>query len=104
MADIPHEVLSEHVQKRLHGRRVKSAVFLTFTFEPDFFEQEILPVIFDLPLTTAPAVRLLMLEDQFKKGGQSVAVYYDRRGLISGETSAKLDVRRIGVSYPTGYF
>ena len=104
MATIPHEVLSEHFQKLLEGRRVRCAVFLTFRFEPDFFEQEVLPAILDLPLSHAPAVRLLQLEDALRSQVDHVAVYYDRDALMAGTQSAKLDVRRIPVSVGTGAF
>ena len=30
MIEVPHEVLSEHFQQRIHGRRLVSAVFTTF--------------------------------------------------------------------------
>ena len=52
MAEIPRAVLSEHFQDRLKGRRLIAAVFLTFRFDPAFFEQEILPVFLDTPSAT----------------------------------------------------
>ncbi len=102
--EIPHAVLSEHLQARVQGRRIISAVFLTFRFEPDFFEQEILASVLDLPLSHAPAIRLLQLEDALRSEVDHVAVYYDRRVLAPGGTSAKLDVRRIAITHRTGYF
>lgn len=44
VSEIPRAVLSEHFQERMKGRRLRSAVFLTFQFDPGFFEQEVLPV------------------------------------------------------------
>lgn len=102
--EIPHSVLSEEFQKRTRGRRIKSAVFLTFCFEPGFFEQEILPSVLDVPLSHVPAVRLLQLEETLKSSVEHVAVYYDRSALISQAESAKLDVRRIPMSHGTGFF
>jgi hypothetical protein len=104
MANIPREVLSEHFQKLLEGRRVRSAVFVTFRFEPDFFEQEVLPAVLDIPLSHAPTIRLLQLEDTLRSEIDQVAVYYDRDALVAGSQSAKLDVRRIPVSISTGAF
>ena len=37
MADVPHEVLSEHFQERMEGCRLVAAVFLTYQFDPGFF-------------------------------------------------------------------
>src|SRR5688500_13427897 len=102
--NIPRAVLSEHFQQMLAGRRLRSAVFLTFRFEPDFFEQEVLPVLLDVPLSHVPDVRLLQLEDALRATERHVAVYYDRGALAPGGQSAKLDVQRVGISYPTGVF
>jgi hypothetical protein len=105
MHDIPHAVLSERFQEHMQGRLLKSAVFMTFRFEPDFFEQEVLPVVLpDMPLSHVPAIRLLFLEEALKSLADHVAVYYDRSALVAGAQSAKLDVRRIAISHTTGCF
>ncbi|MHC2400966.1 hypothetical protein ACVMGC_005510 [Bradyrhizobium barranii subsp. barranii] len=105
MVDIPHAPLSDALQSLIGGRRLVSAVFLTFKFDPAFFEQEILPVLFDVPLSHAAAVRLVQLEDALRTIGGEVAVYYDAKGLITtGAASAKLDVRRVPIAHRTGIF
>jgi hypothetical protein len=88
----------------MQGRRLVTAVFLTYNFEPDFFEQEIVPTLLNLPLQHTPALRLLQLEDALKSEVNDITVYYDRAALLPGNQSAKLDIRRIPVSYPTGAF
>jgi len=100
----PSAVLSESFQKYLEGRRVKTAVFLTFGFDPAFFEQEILPVFLDIPLSQAAAVRLVQLEDELRRRLDHVAVYYDPRGLIASNEAPRLDVRRIPVAMRGGFF
>lgn len=102
MADIPRAVLSEQFQERMNGRRLRAAVFLTFQFDPGFFEQEVLPVFLDVPLSHAKPIRLVQLEDTLRR--RSVAVYYDANGLQQGNESAKLDVRRIPLRHGTGIF
>jgi hypothetical protein len=104
MADIPRAVLSAHFQERMRGRVLKTAVFLTFRYDPGFFEQEILPVFLDVPLSHEPAVRVIELENVLRARVDHLAVYYDRRALEAGSESAKLDVERIPVGWPTGYF
>jgi hypothetical protein len=105
MSEIPHAVLSEHFQERLEGRRLRSAVFLTYQFDPGFFEQEVLPVFMDIPLSHAASIRLVQLEDALRDLSGSVAVYYDSNGLVTGDAgSAKLDIRRIPVQHRTGIF
>lgn len=106
MAEIPpHAVLSEEVQKLLRGRRLISAVFLTFQFEPGFFEQEILPVLLDVSVSHATPIRLLQLEAALRDFQGNIAVYYDANGLVPGDAgSPVLDIRRLPVQHRTGIF
>jgi len=102
---IPRAVLSEHFQEHMEGRRLCSAVFLTYQFDPGFFEQEILPALLDIPLSHAAAIRLVQLEDALRAMPGQVAVYYDANGLVVGDAgSAKLDFRRVPVQHRTGIF
>ena len=100
---IERKVLSEAFQEVLEGWRIRSAVFLTFRFDPGFFEQEVLPIFFDIPLSHAPLARVLHLADVLRETGP-VAVYYDRRALEPGAAPARTDFQRIGVRHRTGYF
>lgn len=105
MPEIPHAALSDALQARMSRRRLVSGVFLTYKFEPAFFEQEILPVLFDVPLSHAAAIRLVQLEETLHTIEGEIAVYYDAKGLIAtGNESAKLDVQRIPVLHGTGLF
>jgi hypothetical protein len=105
MSGVPHEVLSDHLQDRLHGRRLVSAVFMTFQLDPGFFEQEILPVLLDVPLSHAVPVRLLQLEEVLSGLSGRIAVFYDVNGLLPSDSGpARLDVLRIPVRHPTGLF
>lgn len=102
---IPRAVLSEHIQERMKGRRLVSAVFLTFKFEPGFFEQHVLPVILDVPVSHAEKIRAVQLEDALRHVNGDIAVYYDANGLVDGSYgSSKLDIRRIPVRHRTGIF
>lgn len=102
MSEIPRGVLSDEFHRLVDGRKVRAAVFLTFRFDPGFFEQEVLPAFLDVPLSHVPEIRLLNLADALRQV-DSIAVYYDRRGLEAGAQSGKLDVQRIAVSPPRGY-
>ena len=100
---IPMKVLTEQVAEAIDGRRVRSAVFTTFTFDPGFFELNILPVLFDQPFSQPDKVRRLQLEDALRSIDH-LAVYYDRRALAQDGEPAQLDYRRLDVSRRTGYF
>ena len=104
MSGAPREVLSEHFQERMRGRRLVSAVFTTFRFDPGFFEQEVLPIYFDLPLSHAGAIKRVQLEDALRTVPGSVAVYFDESGVDLDASPAHLDVRRYAVPQRTGIF
>jgi hypothetical protein len=104
VTDIPQAVLSEHFQARLKDRRLVAAIFTTFQFEPSFFETEVLPVFLDIPLSHAPAIRIVQLDDALRTVPGRIAVYYDQHGLIADGGSAKLDVGRYPIRHPTGIF
>lgn len=88
----PHQyVLSEAIEQAIAERRVRVAVFLTFQFDPGFFETEVLPLLFNQPFSLDRATRVAQLEDALTSIGECVAVYYDRRGLIAGSPLAGLD-------------
>jgi len=89
----------------MQDRRLRSAVFLTYQFDPGFFEQEVLPVFLDVPLSHAAAIRLVQIEDALRALPGQIAVYYDANGLVLSDMGpAKLDVRRVPVQHRTGIF
>lgn len=96
-------VLSDALVEAIRGRQVKVAVFLTFQFDPGFFEEEILPLLFDQSFSHIPQIRLIQLEEQVRCL-EHLAVYYDRHGLTAEARPARLDYRRFGVQRHTGYF
>ncbi len=98
----PQQVLSDTMRRAFGSRTVSAAVFLTFRFEPAFFEAEVLPLLFDRVFSHAEKVRLAQLEELLPK--VKLAVYFDRNGLETASGSARLDYRRIAVGRTTGYF
>ena len=104
MADIPRAVLSERFEECLDGRRLLAAVFVTFRFDPEFFEQQVLPVFVDVPTSHSEAIRRLQLEDALKDVRHRIAVYYDQNGLDPDAKPARLDVSRVPIVHRTGIF
>ena len=96
-------VLSDELTAAIAKRRVKVAVFLTFQFDPAFFEEEILPLLFDQSFSHMGQIRLVQLEERLRNI-EHMAVYYDRRGLTAEARSARLDYRRIGLLRHQGFF
>ena len=102
-AGFPQAVLSQQLGEALGGRRVQSAVFTTFNFDPGFFELQVLPLLFSQSFSQVDKVRLLQLEDALRDIDH-LAVYYDRRALSQDAEPARLDYRRIDVRRATGVF
>ena len=99
----PQAVLSQRFGEAIGGRRVRSAVFITFSFDPGFFELQVLPLLFSQSFGQVDKVRLLQLEDALR-GIDHLAVYYDRAALSQDAEPARLDYRRIDVHRRTGAF
>lgn len=98
MSDLPSVALSKSFEDMLRGRKLACAVFTTFQLDPEFFEQEILPVFLDMPLSHATPIRRVQLEDALRTVPGEIALYYDANGLCVGDrTHARQDVRRIPV-------
>jgi hypothetical protein len=104
VADIPRAVLSDQFEEQLVGRRLLASVFVTFRFDPEFFEQQVLPVFLDVSTSHAEAIRRVQLEDVLKDVRHRVAVYYDQNGLDADAKPARLDVSRVPVVHRTGIF
>lgn len=101
---IPRHVLSEALQRTLSGRRVLGALFLTFEFDPEFFELQVLPAVLDTPVSHADVARLLQLEADLGELDYGISVFYDPAGLRTSVAAPRLNVRRFPVRIATGIF
>lgn len=99
---VPQAVLSEALGDQIAGRTVRAAVFTTYSFDPGFFEEHCLPVLFQQTFSHVRKVRMLQLEDALRD--KTIAVYYDRSALEQEALPACLDVRRVDVHHRTGAF
>ena len=82
------DVLSEQLQEVIRGRVVKAAVFTTYQFEPGFFEEDVLPLLFEQSFSHVPQIRLIQLEEALLSV-EHLAVYYDRwvfRGIVNADS------------------
>ena len=100
---LPEAILSRALAEAVQGRRLRSAVFTTFSFDPGFFELQVLPLLFSQSFSQVDKVRLLQLEDALRHV-EHLAVYYDRGALSQDAEPARLDYRRIDVNRQTGVF
>lgn len=103
--DVPQQlVLADALAGAIRGRKVKSALFATFEFEPEFFELNVLPCLFaEGAWSHMPNVKRQQVGDALRAVNE-VAVFFDRRGLRAGAGSARLDYERIALARPYGVF
>jgi len=102
-AMVRQSVLIDELAEAIGGRQVRAAVFTTYSFDPGFFEMNVLPGLFPGPFHQVDKVRRLQLEDELRSVGE-IAVYYDRTALSQDALPAHLDFRRIDVRRATGVF
>ncbi len=94
------KVLSEALEEAVGGGRVRAAVFVTFRFDPEFFEHAVLPCLFGRGFSTDREIRRVQVGEALR-GVDHVAVYFEKSGLVP-TGAARLDYRRVGISKPKG--
>lgn len=103
----PKQVLSDEISRAIDGRRVVAAVFTTYSFDPAFFELEVLPLLFESRIkggfSHQEKVRRVQLEECLRDGAD-IEVIYDRSGLVGDAGPASLDFRRIDAGRKAGVF
>ncbi|MBK9258619.1 MAG: hypothetical protein IPM54_02160 [Polyangiaceae bacterium] len=82
---IPQKALCDALRDAIGDSHVEAALFTTYAFEPSFFEENVLPVLWDKTLSHNVRARLAQMERELLKMNTDIAVYYDRAGL---DTSA----------------
>lgn len=90
--------ITQRLREAIGGRDVVHAVFTTYTFEPDFFELEILPALFSGDFAYSPSgiYRREQLEQQLLETGLHADIYYDAT-IFDGASSPLLEYRTFGV-------
>ncbi|MRG96870.1 hypothetical protein [Polyangium spumosum] len=78
---IPENSLCDALRDAIGKGRVEAAVFTTYTFEPAFFEENVLPVLWDKTFSHHTRARMCETDRALREGIAEVAVYYDRAGL-----------------------
>ena len=74
-----NEVVSDHLEALLAGRRVKAAVFTTYNFEPDFFELEVVPLLLpgNIQFSSHAPIKLFQVREALRESLVELEVFYD---------------------------
>jgi hypothetical protein len=84
------QVLGEALHEALGDRTVTSLLFCTHDLEPQFFEQEVLPVFIGNDLKHNRRTREFQLDYAIREQDVSIDVFYEPRALADFEGSARL--------------
>ena len=87
--------LSEALRERIAGRCVLAAVFTTYTFDPRFFELEVLPLLFSRSFSKEKVVKVAQLDEALRT--TPVEVYFDRAAVSAADGGGTLGVRTFGI-------
>ncbi|SFR78276.1 PLD-like domain-containing protein [Marinobacter daqiaonensis] len=93
--------ISQYLEERLGGRPVKAAVFTTYTFDPAFFELEVVPLL--LPENSSfsidERVKQFQVRESLREAELPIDVFYDQNIFrIQGESSPGMEYGCHGVS------
>jgi len=94
-------VISDQLSEIINGRKVVAALFTTYTFEPDFFELEIIPLLLkqNTPYSINENVKRFMVRDKLRESGMPIDVYYDLPMFRqSGESSPQMEYHCSGIN------
>jgi len=100
-------VLSQAMIDLIGEREVEAAVFTTFTFDPEFFELEIIPLLLDrgLPYSTDDVIKRLTVRENLRSADLKLDVYFDQPQFIdSGYPSPQMEYGYFGVTQRNGVF
>ncbi len=72
-------VISERLLELIKGREVSAALFTTYTFEPEFFELEVIPLLLkqDAAYSTDERVKQFMVRENLREAVLPIDVFYD---------------------------
>ncbi len=94
-------VVTEQFLELIAGREVLAALFTTYTFEPDFFELEVIPLLLkqDIPYSTDERVKCFMVRENLRAADLPIDVFYDLPMFrMSGDCSPEMEYLCNGVN------
>ena len=74
-------VISDRLKELLDNCEVKAAVFTTYTFEPEFFELEVIPLLLpgNTPFSSDSRVKQFQVREALRESAIKLEVFYDLR-------------------------
>jgi len=100
-------VISEQLSNYINNRKVLAGAFTTFTFEPDFFELDVIPLLLSsgIPYSSDDRVKTFQVREALRESGIALEVFYDLPVFRkSAETSPSMEYLCHGVKHNNGVF
>ena len=100
-------VISEQLTNQINNRKVLAAAFTTFTFEPDFFELDVIPLLLEsgIPYSSDDRVKTFQVREALRESGIELEVFYDLPVFRqSAETSPSMEYLCHGIKHNGGVF
>ncbi|RFF29407.1 phospholipase D family protein [Wenzhouxiangella sediminis] len=94
------EVISEKLKELLAGKQVRAAVFTTYSFDPEFFELEVIPLLLpgNIAYSSDPRVKTFQVREALRDSGVVLDVFYDLNLYREqGQSSPKMEYGCHGV-------
>jgi hypothetical protein len=98
---IRRAVISERLLELIAEREVQAALFTTYTFEPDFFELEVIPLLLsqETAYSADERVKRFMVRENLREAELPIDVFYDLPMFrLQGETSPEMEYLCHGVN------
>jgi hypothetical protein len=101
------QVISENLINLLNNRKVLAGVFTTYTFELDFFELDVIPILLDsgIAFSSDDRVKTFQVREALRESGLELEIFYDLPIFRqSAETSPNMEYLCHGVKHHGGAF
>jgi len=93
--------ISQYTEDILNSRSVRAAVFTTYTFDPGFFEQDVIPLLLpeNRSFSIDERVKQFQVRESLREAELPIDIFYDHNIFrISGESSPSMEYGCHGVS------
>lgn len=100
-------VISNHLSELLDSRDVLAAVFTTYTFEPEFFELEVIPLLLsgDIEFSSDERVKQFQVREALRVADLPLEIFYDLKlARQEASTSPAMQYLCHGVSHGNSAF
>ena len=97
--------ITSYINEVIQGKKVLSAIFTTFNFEPEFFETEIIPTLFqdEKYYSQHPIIKRFQVKQELEKSKIDLEVFYDKTVFDSEETP-QMEYAHHAINHPDGAF